>query len=60
MFGKVLRPNAVHDELVVECPAWMAEEWKEILDQCMLKAGAIFCKRVPIKADTKIADKWVK
>jgi DNA polymerase-1 len=60
MFGKVLIPNAVHDELVVECPAWMAEEWKEILDQCMLKAGAIFCKRVPIKADTKIADKWVK
>lgn len=58
--GTVLIANAVHDEYVVECPASMGELVRDNLKECMVRAGAIFCKRVPLKVDAKISPFWQK
>lgn len=52
--------NTVHDENVVECPKSIQEETAKALEDSMVKAGAIFCKRVPLKADPCISDYWKK
>jgi len=52
--------NTVHDENVVECPDSIAEETAKALEDAMVKAGAVFCKRVPLKADPCISKYWQK
>lgn len=52
--------NIVHDELVVECPTPMAEEMAKVVQSCMEKAGTFFCKTIPLKAEPKISDCWLK
>jgi DNA polymerase-1 len=52
--------NTVHDENVVECPESIAEEASKALEDAMVKAGAVFCKRVPLKADPCISKYWQK
>jgi DNA polymerase-1 len=57
-FGIVKLINLVHDEIVVECPEELAETVKDKLKEDMERAGALFCKRVPIKANPVITKFW--
>lgn len=56
---KVLIPNDVHDEYLIEPPEEIAEQEAKKLSECMEYAAAIFCKKVTIKAVPEISDKWV-
>lgn len=56
---KVLIPNDVHDEYLIEPPEEIAEQEAKKLSECMEYAAAVFCKRVTIKAVPEIADHWV-
>lgn len=56
---KVLIPNDVHDELLVEAPIDIAEQEANKLSECMEYAAAIFCKKVTIKAVPKIGSCWL-
>ena len=55
---KVLMPNVVHDEWIVESPKELAEEMKNKLQECMEDAGKVFCKVVKLKADPMITTHW--
>lgn len=50
--------NAVHDELVVDSSEEHSEETAALLQECMEKAGKIFCKLIPIIAEPSIGDDW--
>jgi len=52
--------NIVHDEIVVECDAADADATAKTLESAMTRAGEQFVKKVPIKADVRIADEWCK
>jgi DNA polymerase-1 len=52
--------NTVHDENLVECPESLSGEIANALESAMVKAGAVFCKRVPLKADPCIEKFWRK
>ncbi len=52
--------NIVHDEIVVECDAAEAENTAQVLESAMLRAGAEFVAKVPIKVDVHTADEWTK
>lgn len=56
---KVLIPNDVHDEYLIEPPEEIAEQEAKKLSECMGYAAAIFCKKVTIKAVPEIAPCWV-
>lgn len=56
---KVLIPNDVHDEYLIEPPTEIAEQEAQKLSECMEYAAAIFCKKVTIKAVPEIAPYWV-
>lgn len=56
---KVLIPNDVHDEYLIEPPEEIAEQEAKKLSECMEYAAAIFCKKVTIKAVPEIAACWV-
>jgi DNA polymerase-1 len=58
-WGKVLIPNLVHDELLVECPKSMASVVAKEVVTCMEKAGEPFCKIIPLRAEAIIGDHWV-
>jgi DNA polymerase-1 len=50
--------NIVHDEIVVECPEYMAEEIADKLKECMEQAGKPFCPIIPLKAQPVISSEW--
>jgi DNA polymerase-1 len=52
--------NSIHDELVIECDAALAEEVKTLVTQSMVAAGREFLTRVPVEVEAVIADAWVK
>lgn len=52
--------NMVHDELVVETAAEVAEEAQAIVVREMRSAGAEFVKRVPMDVDAQLGDTWTK
>lgn len=56
---KVLIPNDVHDEYLIEPPTEIAEQEAQKLSECMEYAAVIFCKKVTIKAVPELADHWV-
>lgn len=56
---KVLIPNDVHDEYLIEPPEEIAEQEAKKLSECMEYAANIFCKKVSIKAVPEIAPCWV-
>ena len=56
---KVLIPNDVHDELLIEPPTEIAEQEGRKLSECMEYAANIFCKKVSIKAEPEIGDHWI-
>jgi DNA polymerase I-like protein with 3'-5' exonuclease and polymerase domains len=49
---------SVHDEIVTECNADFAEEFKDILSEEMVKAAEVFVKKVPIVSDPFVGDVW--
>jgi DNA polymerase I-like protein with 3'-5' exonuclease and polymerase domains len=50
----------VHDEFVYEGPKACAEEAKAIIEECMMRAGADFVKKIKMPAGGKISDVWEK
>jgi hypothetical protein len=52
--------NTVHDEIVVEARADVAEEVQHIVEDCMVRAGQYILKIVPIVAEASLADYWSK
>jgi len=55
---KVKLPNVVHDEWLVECPEEMAQDMADVLQDCMERAGEVFCKTVKLKAEPMITKTW--
>lgn len=56
---KVLIPNIVHDEALVEAPKEIAESEALILKKCMEDAGLKFVQRIKLTATPIISDRWV-
>ena len=56
---KVLIPNDVHDEYLIEPPADIAEQEAKKLSEYMEASAAMFCQSVKIKAVPEIATHWV-
>lgn len=56
---KVLIPNDVHDELLIEPPMEIAKQEAKKLSECMEYAADIFCKKVSIKAEPEIGLCWI-
>ena len=54
----VLIPNTIHDEYIVECRLELQELMKNKLQECMEKAGDVFCKTIKLKADPMITSTW--
>jgi DNA polymerase I-like protein with 3'-5' exonuclease and polymerase domains len=52
--------NSIHDELVVECDAAIAEEVKEIVKLEMIAGAKEFLPRVPVEVEAVISDAWLK
>ncbi len=50
--------NTVHDEVLLECPKGIADIIQIAVEQCMERAGKIYCKVVPLKVESKIANFW--
>jgi DNA polymerase-1 len=55
---KVLLPNVVHDEWIVEAPEELATEISKVLQKSMEDAGDVFCKIVKLKAEPQITKYW--
>lgn len=55
---KVLLPNVVHDEWIVEAPVELSTEISTVLQACMEKAGDVFCKTIKLKAEPCITFNW--
>jgi len=55
---KVLLPNVVHDEWIVEAPLEIADEISTVLQDCMERAGSVFCKTIKLKAEPCITLNW--
>lgn len=58
LWGKVLMPNAVHDELLCECPEEMKEKVTQVLSESMINAGKKFCKTIPMDVDCQAGMFW--
>jgi DNA polymerase-1 len=52
--------HSIHDEVVVECAPEIAQETARIVSRAMVAAGAEYLTRVPVIADAKVADAWLK
>ncbi|MBS1787791.1 MAG: hypothetical protein JST85_08720 [Acidobacteria bacterium] len=52
--------NSIHDELVVECDAAIAEQVKEIVQLEMIAGAKEFLRRVPVEVEAVISDAWLK
>jgi len=50
--------NQIHDEISCECPKDIAQQVANKLQECMEKAGDIYCKIVPLKAEPEITEYW--
>ena len=57
---KVLIVNCIHDEIVLEVPEYLAEEYKHVLGAAMRKAANEYLVSglVQMKADANIGDNW--
>lgn len=52
--------HTVHDEIVSEARAEIADDVAKVVEEQMILAGQKLLKRVPIKVDVHIADNWTK
>ena len=48
----------VHDEIVLEVDKDKAEQYKDILEDCMDRAAKTVLKKVPSKADAQVGNSW--
>ena len=60
LFGIVKFVNTIHDENVLECPIEMSNAISDMVKDCMCRAGELFCRRVPLKADPELSLFWKK
>ena len=56
--GIVKFSNMIHDEVLLECPESMGESLSKVVEDCMARAGKIYCKVVPLKAECKLTKYW--
>lgn len=59
-FGKILLPNAVHDEIVMEVPEQEQDYWSKCLKICMEKASAFHCRTVHPTVEVGVSKIWNK
>jgi DNA polymerase-1 len=52
--------HVIHDEIVVEVPAELAEQAKAIVVEAMVEGMQRFIPTIPVVVDVVIADSWVK
>jgi DNA polymerase I len=52
--------HSIHDEVVVECAAEVAEGVAREVARAMTAAGEEFLTRVPVIVDAKVSDAWLK
>jgi DNA polymerase I len=52
--------HCIHDEFVVECDEKIADEIALIVSREMEAAGKEYLPRVPVVAEAKVADVWIK
>jgi DNA polymerase-1 len=52
--------NCIHDELVFEVDASIAEEVEHLVAHHMVEAAREFLRRVPVEVDTVVSDSWVR
>jgi DNA polymerase-1 len=50
--------NAIHDEILLECPYALKDVILKIVLDCMNRAGDVYCKLVPLRAEGKICEFW--
>lgn len=48
----------LHDEWFLECPEDLGTTVEKILVDSMIRAAKVFCKTIPFKASSAIADHW--
>jgi len=56
--GIVKFSNTIHDEILLECPEGLGDQIAKVVADCMTKAGNVYCKVIPLKADVKIGKIW--
>lgn len=54
----VLLCNMVHDEIVAESPVNIVNEARDVLQECMERSSAVFCKTIQVKANPEITKIW--
>ena len=52
--------NTIHDELVVECDAAVADDAKVRVERAMTTAGREYIKSIPVVVEASAADAWMK
>jgi len=52
--------SMVHDEVIVECPAQVAEQVRQIVEQSMLDGMKTFVHDVPVVAEASICHSWAE
>jgi len=58
LIGTVRFSNVIHDEILLECPKDMGSMMKNIVEECMEKAGSFYCKIVPLRAEAQVCKFW--
>ena len=58
LMGIVKFSNVIHDEILLECPESIQNIMKGVVEDCMARAGAVYCKIVPLKAEAEICKFW--
>ena len=57
-FNKFKMVLNIHDEIVLESKRDFARESAKQLQECMLSAGKVFVKNIPMEAEVKISNYW--
>jgi len=50
--------NLIHDEALLECPKGIADIIQKAVEQCMERAGKVYCKVVPLKVESSVCNFW--
>lgn len=50
--------NVIHDEVLLECPKSIADIMAKVVEDSMNRAGNVYCKTIPLKAEVKICQFW--
>lgn len=58
LIGIVKFSNTIHDEILLECPEELGDKIAAVVNDCMIRAGYVYCKVIPLKADVKIGKIW--